>query len=181
MRTTNAFRQQVKANLAKKSDRQSVLGEWNFSANVGRKGPIGLVTKRKESVVAPSQGQRRQLVARSSNKENGASGPAQPKGVATRRNQKAQRKAAQKEIKLVPKVTSGANLDEELGLFTRRNSGLEADLTVETQTNSESTLLQASNELSRPKRRSVMGRKRSFNDLKVTQNQQSGHSMNTEE
>jgi len=69
-------------------------------------------------------------------------------------------------------MATGANLSTNLGLKTRRNSGLEEDLTVETQVNSEGT--QLSTETNKPKRRSVLGRKRSYNDLKKAQTIPSG-------
>ena len=51
-------------------------------------------------------------MARLSDKENGNSVTKAPLGVANRRNLKAQRKEAQKQVKLVQKVPSGAKLEE---------------------------------------------------------------------
>ena len=67
---------------------------------VGRAGPIGLITKRKQSVVALNKFRtnRRHPEA---GKENAAAPFELPQSVATRRQIKAQKKAIRKEIKLI--------------------------------------------------------------------------------
>ena len=72
MRATQASKQRSSALLATDKSRQSALSEWNISGNVGRSGPIGLVTKRKQSVVAPFDKRKYRATTFIGNKENSA-------------------------------------------------------------------------------------------------------------
>lgn len=93
------------------------------------------------------------------NKENGEATNALQKSVASRRNIKAQQKAARKEIKLIPEV-------ERLGLLTRRNSARRIE--IPSQQNLSFTAPQQCDS-AQQRRRGVLGRKRSFNELQRAQ------------
>lgn len=157
MRTTQASRQRNQALHANNASRQAVLTEWNFSGNVGRAGPIGLITKRKQSVVAQNKHPRRLSSTFRENKENGEATSMLQKSVARRRNIKALQKAARKESKLIPEV-------ERLGLLTRHNSARRIE--IPSQHNAAFTAPQRDS--TQQRRRGVLGRKRSFNELKKT-------------
>ena len=73
MRATQASRHRSSALFTSQTGRQAALTEWNFSGNVGRSGPIGLVTKRKQSVVALFDQRKRRTGPHFGNKENSTS------------------------------------------------------------------------------------------------------------
>ena len=102
------------ANL-KAGARQASLKEWNFSGNVSQYATIGLISRKKQSMIAHNtrrmmlnKRQANLLRGSTSDKENSASTLTTEESVsdlsqrlAARRNVKAKAKAARKEIKLI--------------------------------------------------------------------------------
>ena len=136
MRATQASRSRHVSLDNKNVARQASLREWNFSGNVSRFATIGLVSRKKQSMIAHNtrrmQLNKRQasLLRGSGDKENQTSDLAQSSDLQTRladrRNVKAKAKAAQKEIRLTQ--MRGAVSDEKLGLRTRGREPLLSEI-----------------------------------------------------
>ncbi len=136
---------------------------------MGRSGPIGLITKRKQSVVAPFDKRKHRANSFIGNKENGAAGTTlQQQSVATRRFAKAHQKAVRKEIKLISEAFVNAKSEERLGLLSRKNSQILVKMPPQSSLTSNFDAPQRRNTIKQQKK-GFLGRKRSFNELQKTQ------------